>query len=218
MKTIQEYLQFWNLEKVFAGVKPEEVILKTYHNGENFFLAGQEVSSLYFLAEGCARLYSHSKDGREVLVNFKEAPGIFGEMEVLLDREFQMSMAAWGEATVIQIPRKVLENRLLHEADFWKFLAEGLAEKMSRDSARQIQALLQDGKSRAAQRIRMQSLAEGKSTFLFSCQDTARDAGLSQRQLLRILTEWEENGIIKRQGRKLTICDPEELCKLTVDL
>ena len=82
MKTAAEYLRYWGLEKAFSGVLKMN-FLKAYKDGETCF-SGQDVRYAYLLVEGRCRLYGLSKEGKEVLVNFKEALGIFGDMEILL--------------------------------------------------------------------------------------------------------------------------------------
>lgn len=217
MKTAQEYLEIWNLTSAFEGVPMEELLLRTYKDGEPLFFAGQEVRHAYLLVEGRCRLFSVSKEGREVLVNYKEPPGLFGDMEILVNLEFKLSMAAVGSAVVLKIPRKVMERRLLYKVEFLRFLAVEMAEKMHLDSASQIQVILRDGKSRVARLLWLKAQSEGKKVFSFSCMETARDAGISERQLSRVLNEWEEAGIIKREGRKLRILDMDFLKKLETD-
>lgn len=218
MKTAEEYLKFWGLEKAFSDIPAKELSLKVYQDGETLFYAGQDVEYAYLLVEGRCRLYGMSREGKEVLVNFKEALGIFGDMEILLGIEFQLSMAAWGTAVVLRISKKLMEKKLLYQVDFLRFLTRELADKMCTDSARQIQAVLKGGKARAAHRLWLQAQAEGKDTFLFSCRATARDAGISERQLSRVLVEWEEAGIIRRDGRKIQIKKPKELKELSGDM
>ena len=218
MKTAEEYLKFWGLEKAFSDIPAEELSLKVYQDGEPLFYAGQDVKYAYLLVEGRCRLYGLSREGKEVLVNFKEALGIFGDMEILLGLEFQLSMAAWGKAVVLRISKKIMERKLLYQVDFLRFLSRELADKMCTDSAQQIQAVLKGGKARIAHRLWLQAQAEGKDTFLFSCRATARDAGISERQLSRVLGEWEEAGIIRRDGRRIQIKNPDELRELSGDM
>ncbi|MDO4272582.1 MAG: Crp/Fnr family transcriptional regulator [Eubacteriales bacterium] len=218
MKTVQEYLELWGLTSAFEGVPMEGMILRTYKDGEPLFFAGQEVDYAYLLVEGRCRLFSISREGREVLVNYKEALGLFGDMEILVNLEFKLSMAAAGSAVVLKIPRKVMEKTLLYRVEFLRFLAVEMAEKMHLDSASQIQVILRDGKSRVARLLWLKARAEGKKAFSFSCMETARDAGISERQLSRVLNEWEDAGIIKREGRRLRILDEDFLKRLESDV
>lgn len=217
MKTVKEYLKNWGLESAFAEVKPDEMILKTYKDGEPLFFAGDEVDYAYLLVEGRCRLYGISREGREVLVNYKQAVGLFGDMEILKGLEFKLSMAAVGSAVVLKIPRKLMEKKLLYQVDFLRFLAVEMAEKMYLDSSSQIQVILRDGKSRVARLLCVKARAEGRMGFAFSCRETARDAGISERQLSRVLNEWEDAGIIRREGRRLKIMDAEALEALETD-
>lgn len=218
MKTAEEYLKQWNLEKEFAGIPIEELVLKKYSDGEPLYYAGQDVEYVYLLVEGRCRLFGLSREGKEVLVNFKEALGLFGDMEIFLGIEFQLSMSAWGEAVVLKIPHKLMERKLMYQTDFLRFAAKELADKMCTDSAHQIQTILKGGRARAAHRLWLQMQAEGRHTFPFSCRETAMDAGISQRQLTRVLVEWEEQGIIKRDGRKIRIVNLEKLKNLSGDV
>lgn len=218
MKTAEQYLRFWGLQKAFSKISSSELILKKYQDGEPLFHAGQDVDYAYLLVEGRCRLYGLSREGKEVLVNFKEALGIFGDMEILLDIEFQLSMSAWGEAVVLKISKNIMKKKLMYQVDFLRFLSRELADKMNTDSAHQIQSILKGGKARAAHRLWLQSQAEGKETLSFSCRATARDAGISERQLTRVLVELEEDEIIKREGRKIQIINLQELKKLSGDV
>lgn len=217
MKTAEEYLKFWGLEKAFQGVSVKEMPIKTYQDGESLFRAGQDVAYAYLLVEGRCRLYGLSLEGKEVLVNFKEALGIFGDMEILLGLDFQLSMSAWGEAVVLKIPVSLMRKKLLYQVDFLRFISRELADKMNIDSSQQIQSILKSGRARVAKCLWLQQKAERKSSFVFSCGSLARDAGISPRHLTRILKEWEQTGIIKRTGRTIRIVNDAELKKLTSD-
>ncbi len=217
MKTAEEYLKFWGLEKAFQGIPIKEMPMKTYQDGEPLFRAGQDVAYAYLLVEGRCRLYGLSLEGKEVLVNFKEALGIFGDMEILLGLDFQLSMSAWGEAVVLKIPVSLMRKKLLYQVDFLRFLSRELADKMNIDSAQQIQVILKSGRARVAKCLWLQRKVEKKSSFVFSCGSLARDAGISPRHLTRILKEWEQTGIIKRTGRTIRIINETELKKLTSD-
>lgn len=217
MKTAEEYLKYWGLEKALSGIASNEIVLKHYCDGEVLFHAGQDVDYAYLLVEGRCRLYGISREGKEVLVNYKEALGLYGEMEILLDVEFNLSLSAVGDAAVLKIPRKIIERKLLYQVDFLRYISLELANKMWQDSSKQIQAILKSGKERVAVLLCQQALAEGKKSFVFSCRKTALDAGISERQLTRVLGEWEENGIIKREGRKLRILDSDALNALKSD-
>lgn len=217
MKTAEEYLKYWGLEKAFSGIASNGVILKHYCDGEILFHAGQEVDFAYLLVNGRCRLYGISREGKEVLVNYKEALGIYGEMEIMLGIEFKLSLSAVGNAAVLKIPRILMERKLLYQVDFLRFVSLELANKMWLDSSKQIQAILKDGKERVADLICQQALAEERRNFVFSCRKTALDAGISERQLTRVLGEWEKAGIIERKGRKLRILDYDALNALKSD-
>lgn len=217
MKTANEYLKYWNLEKAFMEIQDKEIILKNYHDGEVLFHAGQNVDYVYLLVEGRCRLYGISKEGKEVLVNYKEAPEIFGEMEVLINVDFKLSLSAAGEAVILKVSRKIVERKLLHQVEFLHWISTGMAKKMWLDSSKQIQVLLNDSKKRVAFLICQKSLSERKMCFMFSGKDTAMDAGISERQLRRVLGEWEKAGIIERKGRKLQILDFDALEQINTE-
>lgn len=217
MKTTEEYLKLWGLQNAFSGVSPEEITLRTYQDGEPLFLAGQDVDAVYLLVEGRCRLYGLSREGKEVLVNYKEAVGLFGDMEILLGLEFKLSMAAIGHAVVLKISKRAMEKKLMYHIDFLRFLTKEMAEKMYIDSAHQIQSILKDGKARVARLLWRQVQAENKECFSFSCRKTARDAGISERQLTRVLGEWEEEEIIRREGRKIRVLNFQALEALKSD-
>ena len=186
----------------------------SYSKGEFIIMEEMEGQQCYFITHGSVKITRSSKEGREVILAILTAGEFFGEMS-LLDGETRSANVLTLEET------KVLA---LNSNDFMATLEEyprvsiQLLKELTirlRKSDLQIASLtLSDAEKRIGLCILRLAGEQGTirqghvkiKKFPFQ-HDIANMAGTSRETVSRTLVLFEQNGLIQREGRQLTIVD-----------
>ena len=186
----------------------------SYSKGEFIVMEETEGQQCYFITHGSVKITRSSKEGREVILAILTAGEFFGEMS-LLDGETRSANVLTLEET------KVLA---LNGNDFMATLEEyprvsiQLLKELTirlRKSDLQIASLtLSDAEKRIGLCILRLAGEQGTirqghvkiKKFPFQ-HDIANMAGTSRETVSRTLVLFEQNGLIQREGRQLTIVD-----------
>lgn len=80
-------------------IRPYTSVVK-FERGENILEEGRQVSYLYYLAGGRAKLFLSHENGRISLINFLNAPCFIGEMELIGAQSVSSGVTAITPASV----------------------------------------------------------------------------------------------------------------------
>lgn len=192
-----------------------EYCVTKHYTKDQLILVEEETGKILFIIyKGRVKVTRTSDDGREVILSILESGDIFGEMS-LLDGKAR-------SASVIAIENS--ELLLLRRGDFLQILEDfpqiaiALLKELAgriRKSDTQIKSLsLQDAMGRVASTLILLADEIGKareSGVIISRiplqQDLANMAGTSRETISRVFKAMENEGLIKREGRKLYIED-----------
>lgn len=192
-----------------------EYCVTKHYTKDQLILVEEETGKILFIIyKGRVKVTRTSDDGREVILSILESGDIFGEMS-LLDGKAR-------SASVIAIENS--ELLLLRRGDFLQILEDfpqiaiALLKELAgriRKSDTQIKSLsLQDAMGRVASTLILLADEIGKareSGVIISRiplqQDLANMAGTSRETISRVFKAMENEGFIKREGRKLYIED-----------
>jgi len=211
-----EYLRsvsiFSDLSDVELASISKKMTPYSYSKGEFIVMEEMEGQQCYFITHGSVKITRSSKEGREVILAILTAGEFFGEMS-LLDGETRSANVLTLEET------KVLA---LNSNDFMATLEEyprvsiQLLKELTirlRKSDLQIASLtLSDAEKRIGLCILRLAGEQGTirqghvkiKKFPFQ-HDIANMAGTSRETVSRTLVLFDQNGLIQREGRQLTI-------------
>ena len=189
---------------LYEGVPPGTV--RTTRDGERVFDAGSAATHAYFLQTGAVEVRHEEPGGLGVVVKVLAAPNLFGVIEQLGAEPFYLeSVRSLGDARMVGIARDrflqalqasppwcfaVLQNTGTAFCMAARFEPGQLATPEAK-LANYVLALLEVA-SRDGARVELKR----------SQADFAEAIGASERSVSRILTRWQEEGVLdKQRGR-----------------
>jgi CRP/FNR family transcriptional regulator, nitrogen oxide reductase regulator len=215
----------------FQGLEPEAMeaagrtaTLQRAGRGSYFFHQGEAANTLYVLTSGRVKLSQVTPEGDEVLLRF-EGPGeLFGGVGTLAHTAYPASAQAvedsealaWDTASV----RALMERQPRLALNALEMLAERLRELQDRYRELATQRVEQR-LAHAVLRLAMQCGRALPGGILLdvrlSREDLANMTGTTLYTVSRILSRWEQEGLVKSRRERVLLRDPEGLTEIAED-
>ena len=207
---IQDARKVLNLKDLCKDKK-----MKVLKKKSEIFAEGDAPLNIFFIKSGSVKVFKSHPDGKELITNIYNANDFFGFEPILEGTAYQESAIAMQDAEIITIPKHDFTT-LLHShrdvsAGFIALLSKKVAEKekqllnLAYNSVRQrtADALLQ-----------VQSLKDARETIQISRDDLAKMVGTASESVIRVLSDFKDEGLIEIESGKIKIIQPAKLEKV----
>lgn len=197
---ILEYLDKYNLHEYFSNINPDDYKVLYLKKGEFLLMSGMQQKSIYVFLEGYVRIATLSESGNEIIHGLDKPFDIFGDIECMLNQAINCDIYVKEDSVFLEMKFELVAKH----PELYKLLAKRLAVKLQRASRRYTSRVLLDSKTMVTDFI-----TENKEYFADKIvySEFAKLVSLSERQLRRILTELEEDGIIRKSGKRIYISE-----------
>lgn len=223
----QEYLRIYRFESFLQREILRKLQLCSFRDGEYLCREGEPCDYLYFLVDGRCKVTRFLNNGKEALICFYHDFAVLGEIELI--QSFRMigqqtpeqksvtrtNVKAIGPVWCMRLPLAATQGVIMESPPFLRFLCEHLSQKMIRSNRNMSISLNYPVDERLASYICC-SCQEG--IFQENHTHLAEYLGCSHRQLLRVLHQFCEEGLLKKERHFYRIADEERLRKLAGDI
>lgn len=190
---------------------------KIYKAKEELYREGDFAHYLYYVNKGkvkCQKTDSYGKTFVTQIINPEE---FFGYMALLEGSEHNESTIALEDTEITLIPKKeflkLIESNREVATLFIKLLTGNIKEK----EEKLLQLAYAPVKERIARTLLNLCEKDGVHTLNISRDDLANIVGTAKESLVRNLSTFKSEGVIRTSGREITVLKPEELSRL-IDL
>jgi CRP-like cAMP-binding protein len=215
-------------ESVLAGLPAEDLELliankseQAYKKGEIIFREGGVPSGIFYITEGKVKKYKVDKDGREQIIYVANTGELLGYHAVLGEDRYPDSAAALEQSTISFIPREDFLASLQQS----KVLGKRLLKTLSHEFAVLANSLSLFAQKSVRERLALQLIVlreKYKVNFQagmpveinMSRDDLASLVGTARENVVRILSELKEKGIVQTKGRKIIVHDVSKLIEI----
>jgi CRP-like cAMP-binding protein len=167
-----------------------------------------------YLLSGGLKVSFVSAGGREIILSYCSPGELVGEIALLDSGSRTATVAASAPSVVYIIPAKAFLDTVSTNRDSAVDVMRELARRI-----RQLNLVIESDRTfsmgprlaRALLRLVDQSRGDGALLHNPSQSDLGAFAGLARENVSRLLSEWEEQGIIARKGRSLSLRDAKHL-------
>lgn len=201
------------LETLFSN-KSEHL----YSKGQVIFRESAYPTGIYFIKEGKVKKYKVDKEGREQIIYVANTGELIGFHALLAEERYPDNAAVLEDSRIIFIPKddflEVLNNS--------KILAKRLLKTLSHEFSVFANSLALFAQRSVRERFAMQLILlreKYKQNFVpgmdveinMSREDLASLVGTARENVLRIMKDFKEEGILQTKGRKIIIKDISKL-------
>jgi CRP/FNR family cyclic AMP-dependent transcriptional regulator len=207
---------------MFSGLQRDELLKfaeltreRTYPKGSVILFQGDPGDSLYVLRQGRAKVVLIGEDGREVILAVLEPGAHFGELALIDDQPRSAHVIAMEDSQLLILRREDFRRRV--EANppvAWALLTE-LSRRLRRADQKIGGLVLLDVPGRIS-RLLLDLSAESDSATIekpLTHQTIAQMIGASRETVSRAMKEFQEEGLIRVERRRIAVANRDALEK-----
>ena len=194
---------------------------KKYKKGEIIFREAAYPDGIFYITDGKVKKYKVDEEGKEQIIYVANSGELMGYHAILSEDRFPDSAAALEESKIAFIPKKDFLDTL-RQSDI---LNRKLLKTLSHEFAVLANSLTLFSRKSARERLALQLIVlreKYKVNFKpgmpveinMGRDDLASLVGTARENVVRILSEFKEAGILTAKGRKITVTDVSKLIKI----
>ena len=209
---INEAKGYEALKKLTSSYESRQLAKK-----ELLFEEGTRPRYLYLVESGRLKLYKTSDYGKELIIDQRGAGDFIGYSALIKEENYNMSAAALVPTTVGIIPREDFTKLLFGNKDVASRLVRMLADNLVDRETQLLQQAYHSVRKRVADSIlqlHRDAQAAGQDEFYILRDDLARMVGTATESVIRMLTEFREDGYIQVKNSSIRIVAPEKLARI----
>lgn len=219
---LDKYIQKYNLMSIFENNMLNYMNLFSLDKGENIIENSNEMMNMYFLVEGKLKIFTYFSDDKSLLLRFNKPLSILGDVELLTNYKVGANVEALNKVIIIGIKYEDIYKYAIDDPIFLRFVIKNLSQKLYTLSNFTSLNLLHPLENRLASYLISISFDENNTPTLHEIKtsnltEIAMLLGTSYRHLLRTFKKFSQEGIVKKENKKITICDYDKLKALSKD-
>ncbi|MEX6689835.1 Crp/Fnr family transcriptional regulator [Danxiaibacter flavus] len=191
---------------------------EVYKKGEIVFREGSYPLGIFYIVEGKVKKYKMEKGGRQRIIYIAKSGELIGYHAVLSNDRYSVAAATLEASRIIFISREDFSDAIQQSS----VLAQRLLQALSHEFAVMCNNLSAFTSKTVRQRLAIHLLlltekykTDGKSgqstEILIGREDLASVVGTARENVIRLLTEFKEAGILQTKGTRITILDMSQL-------
>ena len=207
---------------MFNGLQRDELLKfaeltreRTYPKGSVILFQGDPGDSLYVLRQGRAKVVLIGEDGREVILGVLEPGAHFGELALIDDQPRSAHVIAMEDSQLLILRREDFRRRVeANPSVAWALLTE-LSRRLRRADQKIGGLVLLDVPGRIS-RLLLDLSAESSNGMIekpLTHQTIAQMIGASRETVSRAMKEFQEEGLIRVERRRIAVANRNALEK-----
>jgi CRP/FNR family cyclic AMP-dependent transcriptional regulator len=207
---------------MFSGLQRDELLKfaeltreRTYPKGSVILFQGDPGDSLYVLRQGRAKVVLIGEDGREVILGVLEPGAHFGELALIDDQPRSAHVIAMEDSQLLILRREDFRRRVeANPSVAWALLIE-LSRRLRRADQKIGGLVLLDVPGRISRLLLDLSAESGTATIEkpLTHQTIAQMIGASRETVSRAMKEFQEEGLIRVERRRIAVANRDALEK-----
>ncbi len=213
---------------LFQDLPAEDIALLTAHQAEQYYTKGETIfreggvpGGIYYIIEGKVKKYKRDQEGKEHIIYVANDGELIGYHALLAEDRYPDSAATLEESRIAFIPKEDFLQALEQSHG----ISRRLLKALSHEFAVLINNLSLFTQKSVRERLALQLIIlrekykvakqDGEAVVInMSRDDLASLVGTVRENIVRVLGEFKEKGILSTQGRKIIILDVKQLIQI----
>ncbi|MGI6578780.1 MAG: Crp/Fnr family transcriptional regulator [Saccharofermentanales bacterium] len=199
------------LEDVFSEELLSSVNLHRFAEHEYICHKGQAIDYFHIILEGRCSVIPFSESGKQFIMSYIGPVSFIGDIEFFIGCDALHSVKAKTNVITLAITREIFFGKALNSVPFLQLICKSLAEKVYSSSLSHSSNMLFPINSRLSSLLLELSKDQQSSAIVLNMNETALLLGISTRHLRRVIKSFEDEGIIRRESRRVVILNEQAL-------
>ena len=171
--------------------------VKHYKKREVIFEEGDYPRYLYFVNSGKVKVFKTNEDGKEYIIDIFMDGDFVGYNDLIRDSKYAEGASALEDTDISLIPREDFLALLHANRDVASQLIKMLPNNVTEKEEQLLNLAYHSVRKRVANAILLLSEKEGDTEINILRDDLARIVGTAKESVIRMLTEFKEDGYIE---------------------
>jgi CRP-like cAMP-binding protein len=210
---------------LFAGLAANELdaVLKEartvrHPKNTNVFDEGESAHSFFVLLHGHVRAEKTTPDGKKVVMRYVSAGEVFGIAEAIGLERYPATAVATVDSVSLAWPSTAWPRLVATHPSLATNTLKTVGERLQQTHTRVVEMTTEEVERRVAHALLRLAKQAGRKVdggieidFPISRQDVAEMTGTTLHTVSRILSAWEQQGLVESGRQRITLCDPHRL-------
>lgn len=189
--------------------------VKIFKKKTEVFAEGDVPLHVYFIKSGNIKTFKSHPDGKELIINLYSANDFFGFEPILENENYRESAVAMQDSELIVIPRHDFMVMIQSHPDVSKSFVNLLCKKVADREAQLLNLAYNSVRQRTAEALlKTDMLKDAKSVIAISRDDLAKMVGTASESVIRVLSDFKDEGLIEIETGKIRIVQKGKLEKV----
>jgi DNA-binding response OmpR family regulator len=187
---------------------------KVFKKRDLIFEEGDTPRYLYFINKGQVKIFKVNDIGKEFIINIRSEGDFIGYTALIKDESYHFSAAALDNVEVSLIPREDFLKLLYANRDVSSRLIKMLADNIAEKETQLLSLAYNSVRKRVGEAILLLNdryVKEGKEDIQILREDLAHIVGTAKESVIRMLTEFKDDGYIEINDGVIRILDRKKL-------
>ena len=212
-----ELLKDINELKKMASEKKE----KHYAKKEHIYREDDAANYIYFVQTGRVKCIKTDSYGKDYVTDIYQKGDFFGHLSMFDQPEYHETAIAMEATTLSLIPRAEFISLIRKSRDLSERYIEHLSQMLRSKENRLLQLAYAPVRERVADALLqyvspMRSEQRKSTSAVISREDLASIVGTTKESLVRMLSEFKREGMIRSEGREIVIMDEPRLKRTAI--
>lgn len=212
---------------LFCRIKPnqmnelmDEKTFTKYSKGEYIFKEGTRSFGIFCLNSGKVKLVKAGEDGRNHILRLHRQGDLLGYRSLFSETGYNASAIALENCQICFIPRDLFLKLVKDDSELAFDLLKMLSDDLKKADTHLTNLAQKPVRERAAEALifiqETYGFTEDGKTIdaLFTREDIANIVGTATETIIRVLSDFNKEGVIILKGKKIIIPDLHELKKI----
>ncbi|MDN5203925.1 Crp/Fnr family transcriptional regulator [Fulvivirgaceae bacterium BMA10] len=191
-----------------------------HKKGQVIFSEGNIPKGLFYVESGKIKIYKYGSDGKEQIIRIAKKGDFLGYKNLLTGNCYNASATVIEDAILTYIPKTDFQNLFKNDADFADMLTQLLCYDLTDMEEKVVSIAYKPVRGRLAEtlleliEVYKENEESSDNAIVLSRDDLAKLIGTAKETLIRLLTEFKTEKLIRSDGKAIWVLDPVRLMKI----
>ncbi|RAW02386.1 response regulator [Pseudochryseolinea flava] len=193
--------------------------VKSFKKKSEIFAEGDTPMNVFFIQSGNVKTFKSHPDGKELIMHLYQTNDFFGYEPILENDAYKESAVAMQDCEIVVIPRHDFLLMIQSHHDVSSTFIKMLCKKVSERETQLLHLAYNSVRQRTAEALlKSVALKDAKSVIAISREDLAKIVGTASESVIRVLSDFKDDGLIEIESGKIKILHPQKLEKVVLGI
>lgn len=188
---------------------------KKYQKKTEVYSEGDSPTNIFIVKSGSVKIYKSHPDGKELIINIHKSNDYFGFESILENGVYADSAVAMEDSELTIIPKQDFLSLIHSSAEVSKVFISLLCQKVKEKENQLLNLAYNSVRQRTAEALlKVFQLKDPQTKLTISRDDLAKMVGTASESVIRVLSDFKDEGLIDIETGKIIMLKPEKLEKV----